>query len=92
MYKEEYSWLWKEGHIKHYHINDYAGGYMEWEKLRSLLIGGGNIGFGEFFSFIRKIKYDDTFTVEATAFNQQGEVDTDMLEQCFGYIRQKLQE
>ncbi|MCX4328327.1 MAG: hypothetical protein OSJ45_13715 [Lachnospiraceae bacterium] len=65
---------------------------MEWEKLRSLLIGGGNIGFGEFFSFIRKIKYDDTFTVEATAFNQQGEVDTDMLEQCFGYIRQKLQE
>ena len=92
LYQEEYSWLWKDGYIKHYHINDYAGGYMEWEKLRSLPIGEGNINFGEFFSFIRKIKYNDTFTVEATAFNQQGEVNTDMLEQCFRYIRQKLQE
>lgn len=90
LYQEEYSWLWKDGYIKHYHINDYAGRYMEWEKLRSLPIGEGNINFEEFFSFIHKIKYNDTFTVEATAFNKQGEVNTDMLNQCFNYIRQKL--
>lgn len=91
LYNENYSWLWKDGHIKHYHINDYAGGYMEWEKLRSLPVGAGNIDFKKFFSFIHNIKYNGTFTIEATAFNKKGEVDTDMLNQCFENIRFYLQ-
>lgn len=91
LYEEEYSWLWKEGHIRHYHVNDYAGGYMEWSKLRTLPIGGGHIDFERFFSFLRRIQYDDTFTVEATAFDKEGNVDTDMLNQCFGCIREFLE-
>lgn len=90
LYKEEYSWLWKDGHIRHYHINDYAGGYMEWDRLRTLPVGEGNIDFNAFFSFIRKIQYNGTFTVEATAFNKNGEVDTDMLNRCFSYIRKQI--
>ena len=36
LYEKEYEWLWKEGHIKHYHVNDYAGGYMDWKNLITL--------------------------------------------------------
>lgn len=86
LYRKEYEWLWKEHHIRHYHINDYAGGYMEWEKLKTLPIGKGNIDFGKFFDFIRHTGYDGTFTVEATAFGADGKIDVDMLNDCFRKI------
>lgn len=87
LYSNEYEWLWKEKHIRHYHINDYNGGYMEWSKLKTLPIGQGHIDFKKFFRFIRKINYNDTFTVEATAFREDGSVDTEMLNGCFRKIR-----
>ena len=90
LYREEYAWLWKNGHIRHFHVNDYGGGYMEWAKLKTLPIGAGHIDFAEFFDFIRRTGYDDTFTVEATAFNSEGIVDTEMLNRCFRKIREYL--
>lgn len=87
LYREEYAWLWRDGHIRHFHVNDYGGGYMEWAKLKTLPIGAGHIDFAEFFDFIRRTGYDDTFTVEATAFNSEGIVDTEMLNRCFQGIR-----
>ena len=90
LYREEYAWLWKNGHIRHFHVNDYGGGYMEWAKLRTLPIGAGHIDFAEFFDFIRRTGYDDTFTVEATAFSSDGIVDTEMLNRCFRRIREYL--
>lgn len=90
LYQEEYSWLWKEGHIHHFHVNDYAGGYMEWDKLRTLPIGAGKIDFERFFAFVNKIGYQDTFTVEATAFGADGNVDTEMLNRCVAYIREHV--
>lgn len=78
LYETEYEWLWKDRHICHYHVNDYAGGYMDWENLRSLPIGKGKLDFTRFFEFIKKIGYDDTFTVEATAHNGKGIVDVEM--------------
>lgn len=90
LYREEYDWLWKEGHIRHFHVNDYGGGYMEWEKLKTLPIGDGHIDFSRFFAFIREIGYRDTFTLEATAFDSGGRVDTEMLNRCFGIIRENV--
>ncbi len=46
--------------------------------------------FDRFFAFIREIGYDDTFTVEATAFGPDGKVDLAMLNDCVQTIRQKL--
>ena len=86
LYKEEYQWLC-EKHIKHFHVNDYAGGYMDWANLKTLPIGKGHIDFDTFFGFIHKVGYDDTFTVEATAFNKEGVVDVEMLNRCFEKIR-----
>lgn len=90
LYQKEYDWLWKEGHIRHFHVNDYAGGYMEWAKLKTLPLGGGHIDFDRFFAFIREIGYQDTFTVEATAFNDEGIVDIEMLNRCFDVIRKNV--
>ncbi len=79
LYQPEYAWLWQEGHIRHYHVNDYGGGYMEWGKLKTLPIGAGHVDFEKFFAFVRGTGYQGTFTVEATAFDRMGVVDTEML-------------
>lgn len=90
LYTEEYALLWKEGHIRHYHINDYAGGYMDWSNLRTLAIGKGHIDFDRFFAYIKKIGYRDTFTVESTAFGPDGTIDLKMLNEQFAFIRNAL--
>lgn len=90
LYETEYEWLWRENHICHYHVNDYAGGYMDWKNLRTLPVGKGNIDFKRFFEFIHKIDYNDTFTVEATAFNSEGDIAIDMLNEQFKYIRESV--
>lgn len=86
IYEEKNAYLYKE-HIKHYHVNDYSGGYMDWSNLKVLPIGAGHIDFDRFFEFIKKTGYDDTFTVEATAFGSDGAVNITMLNECFDRIR-----
>lgn len=90
LYEPEYDWLWREGHIRHFHVNDYGGAVMEWSKLRTLPVGEGHIDFAKFFSFVRKIRYEGDFTVEATAFDSGGTVDVEMLNRCFAEIRRML--
>lgn len=90
LYQPELAWLWKENRIRHYHINDYAGGYMDWQNLRTLPIGKGHIDFDRFFDFIHTIGYNDTFTIESTAFNSEGVVDLSLLNGQFDYLRTKL--
>ena len=90
LYQDAYAWLWSGGHICHYHVNDYAGGHKEWSKLRTLPIGQGHIDFERFFRFVNSTGYRGTFTVEATALNQDGVVDIGMLNRQFAYIREQL--
>ena len=90
LYQSENEWLWKNQHICHYHVNDYGGTYMDWKNLRTLPIGKGKIDFDRFFQFIKEIGYQDTFTVEATAFNQEGAVDIQTLNEQFRYIRERI--
>lgn len=90
LYDESNEKLWKEGHIKHYHVNDYGGGYMDWSNLKTLPIGKGHVDFDEFFAFIKKTGYNDTFTLESTAFDKTGTVDTEMLNRQVEYIREKI--
>ena len=89
IYEKEYEWLWREGHICHYHVNDYAGGYKDWKNLKTLPIGRGHVDFERFFEHVKNTGYDGTFTVESTAFGEDGSVDIDMLNRQFAYIRQK---
>lgn len=90
LYEKEYEWLWKDGHICHYHVNDYSGGYMDWANLRTLRIGQGKLDFERFFAFIREIGYEGDYTLEATAFNSEGIVDVEMLNEQVAYVREKI--
>ena len=90
LYSDEYSWLWKGDHIKHFHINDYAGGYKEWERLVTLPIGNGHVDFDKFFNFFNKNSKADTLTIESTAFDKNGVVDIKMLNDQVQYIKSKL--
>lgn len=90
LYEAKYEWLWKEEHICHYHVNDYAGGYMDWSNLRTLPIGKGKVDFRRFFEFMKRIEYKGDFTVEATAFNSEGIVDVAMLNEQFKYIKESI--
>ncbi len=87
LYAPESAWLWQEGHIRHFHVNDYAGGYLDWANLRTLPIGSGGIDWPAFFGFVHQIGYDGTFTVESTALRPGGAVDTEMLNRQFRLLR-----
>ena len=90
LYAPENRWLMKNGHIQHFHVNDYAGGYKDWKNLRTLPIGKGHVDFEQFFGFVREMGYDGSFTVESTAFDAEGKVDFEMLNRQFAFIREKM--
>ena len=80
LYSDEYAWLWKEGHIRHYHLNDYGGVPGDWSRLRPTLpIGSGNIDFERLLAFIRSTGYDDSVTLESTAIDRTGLIHEDMI-------------
>ncbi|MBQ3229717.1 MAG: sugar phosphate isomerase/epimerase [Clostridia bacterium] len=87
LYSKEYEWLWKEERIKHIHVNDYSGGYMDWSRLKTLPVGKGQINFAEFFAFLRSVGYCGSFTAEGTAFDESGAVDTAMLAEQLALIK-----
>ena len=90
LYKPEYAWLWREGHILHYHVNDYGGGYKDWNNLKVLRLGKGHIDFDRFFRFVKETGYQGDFTLEATGFDQTGEVNINGLNEQFALARQYI--
>lgn len=90
LYAPEYAWLWREGHILHYHVNDYGGGYMDWDNLKVLRLGKGHIDFDRFFAFVRETGYTGDFTFEGTGFDRTGQVDIDGLNAQFALARQYI--
>lgn len=90
LYAPENEWLRQR--IAHWHVNDYAGGYLEWDRLIGPVkpIGIGHINFPPFFAYLRQSGYSGDLTVEATAFDQTGANDTDMLNGQFAILREQL--
>lgn len=85
----KWDWLWSCHRIAHLHVNDYGGGYMDWDRLRTLHIGDGRIDFESFFSFLRQKEYRGTYTVEATSMTAEG-ILLDKLNSSLDYIRRQL--
>ena len=90
LYAPEYDWLWKEGHIIHYHVNDFGGNYMDWSNLKVLRLGKGHIDFDRFFRFLRETGYAGDLTFEGTGFDQTGAVDIRGLNEQFTLARDYL--
>ena len=85
MYRPENRPLWE--HIAHLHLNDYAGGYKDWERLKTLHVGQGRIDFDRLFQFLDEIGYGGDYTVEATSFLPDGVIHWDDLNRTFARIR-----
>lgn len=90
LYEKEYEWLWKDGHIRHYHVNDYAGDYMDWGKLSALPVGTGKLDFVRFFDFLKSTGFDGDITTEGVAFDENGNVEVELLNRQFAYIRERM--
>jgi len=90
LYQPENQWLRER--IAHLHVNDYNGGHMEWDRLlgRVLPMGMGRIDFAPFFAFVKESGYRGDMTIEATAFDQTGVVDVDMLNGQFAAVADRL--
>ena len=90
IYQPEYDWLWREGHIRHCHVNDYGGGYMDWDDLRVLPMGKGHIDFSRFFGHLRSTGYQGDFTFEAAGFDREGKIHTGILNEQFRNARKYI--
>ena len=76
--------------VRHLHVNDYGGGYMDWSNLRTLHIGDGNVDFDRIFEFVKAVGYKGDLTVEATSFGTDGIIDFSSLNRDFCKIREYL--
>lgn len=90
LYAPENEWLRQR--IAHWHVNDYRGGYMEWDKFLGAVspVGKGRIDFEPFFAYLRSEGCTGDLTVEATAFDQTGVIDLEMLNGQFRLLREQL--
>lgn len=88
LYKPENALVFER--VRHLHINDYAGGYMDWGNLQTLHIGRGHVDFESFFAFLKQKGYKDDFTVEATSFGKDGIIDFESLNKSFARLREYI--
>lgn len=87
LFEPEYEHIVKDGRIRHLHVNDYGGGYMDWAHMQVLPIGAGHIDFDKFFCSLGQYGYKEDYTVESTALSDNGDVDFEMLNACFDRLR-----
>lgn len=86
IYTPEYAWMWKEKAISHLHINDYAGGYMDWQNLRTMHIGRGALDIRRFLDFI-KVNYNGTITLECLTLMPDGSYLFDEMNESLQTVR-----
>ena len=78
--------------IRHLHINDYNGGYMDWPQFKTRHIGEGHVDFDSLFSFLKSIPYTGYFTTEATSFDKTGTIDLNKLNHTLSILKKYAQE
>ena len=91
MYVPDNFWLWDPKRIRHLHVNDYAGGYLDWQNLKTLHIGKGKVDFKRFFAFLKQVHYQGDYTVEATSFIPDGVIRWQELNETFARLRELMQ-
>lgn len=90
LYKPENTWLAER--IAHFHVNDYAGGHMDWAHMQVKQLGAGHIDLARFFAFVRGMGYAGDFTCEATAVNDGGAIRYDEMNASLDRIRREVQQ
>ena len=76
--------------VRHIHINDYCGGYKEWEALHPILHPGkGTVDFSSFFKQLRTAGYSGSFTLEAPSM-RENTVAYEEINQNLDFIRKRI--
>lgn len=65
--------------IRHFHINDYQGGYKDWAHFKTLHIGEGQVQFDPLFQWLHRQSFSGCLTTEATSFDASGKIDIEKL-------------
>lgn len=65
---------------------------MDWSNLSALPVGMGKLDFEQFFAFVKSTGYDGDITTEGVAFDEEGNVNVELLNRQFAYIREKMNE
>lgn len=60
--------------------------------MSALPAGTGKLDMERFFEFLRSIRYNGDITTEGVAFDDEGNVDVELLNRQFDYIREKMKE
>lgn len=90
LYEPENAWLIP--HIAHFHVNDYAGGHIDWANMSAKALGRGHVDFDRFFAFVRGMGYTGDFTCEASALNVDASVRFDEMNGSLSRIRKEVAE
>jgi len=79
-----------QNHVRHVHINDYHGGYMQWDALQPILHPGkGDVDFDAFFSSFKDAGYTGSFTLEAPSMRADT-VAVDEINRNLDFIRTRI--
>ena len=88
LYAPENAWLLPR--IAHFHVNDYAGGHIDWGNMSAKALGRGHVDFDRFFAFVRKMGYAGDFTCEASALDPDGSVRYEEMNASLDRIRREV--
>ena len=81
---------WLRQRIVHFHVNDYAGGHMDWSHMSAKPLGAGHVDLARFFTCVREMGYRGDFTYEATALNPDATVRYGELNDSLRRIREGI--
>ena len=77
--------IWNKN-VRHIHINDYLGGYKDWEARYPIPQPlEGKVNWGMFFKYLKSMNYSGTITLEAPSIISEG-VDTITLNRGLKFI------
>ena len=81
-------WLWSDGRVQHVHLKDFDGRLRVDGKRRYLLPGEGDLDLQGFLDGLAERGYAGAVTLEATAIDDQGALDTARLAQMAAVVTQ----
>lgn len=85
-----YAPLFEGGRAVHLHVNDYGGGYKDFNDLRVLHLGYGHVDFESFFKKLNAVGYHGYATVEATSVLEDGSIDFEKLNNSLNIVKSRL--
>lgn len=80
-------WLWADNRVRHVHIKDFDGRLRAGGQRRYLLPGEGTLDLQSFLGGLFDRGYGGAITLEASALNENGELDEARLGQIAGVLR-----